>query len=928
MFDMFGSGFAVHTGWVQPSTGLLVIQNADGSVSNIRNLVGSDGNSGFAALAQYDSNGDGVIDANDPIYAQLRVWQDSNGSGTVDSGELMTLQQAGIASINIAATPQSQDTIAGNQITATGTFTRADGTTGTIADAAFATDAFDSAYLGNTTVSTAAAAMPNLKGYGTLTDLQVAATLDPTLIDTANVNLSNLNQIDLSALRSAAMPIFDAWARAVQLPDASSNLQTIDPATGHSDVPILVATDATGTATVTDFAYRATDGGNTYWKLASGNNVTDASGNIIAEPTLADVMAQTPASGTWQTFTADEIGFMERYTGQSLPIDQAPSNPAGALAAMTPIITSAWNAMNVDAVELAMQGPLASYFQGLSFDAATGSFHPTTAGQLAPMYEAIFRAAPSDATGAAHWLAQWKPIVDVVLSNLDRGQDLAVSYAYVFASMVHAYETVGYPLDIVGTAAALGVPSDMVIAGGSTLTGGANPDIFYLAGGNQTVNASAGDDNFVMGGAFGHDVINAVQGGTSIANALAPATGQTDILRFTSLTSSEVTASRSGEDLVIKVNGTDAQVTVTGQFIGDDPGLFGGDLNPILGVGEIAFADGVVWDSTDIAWAVAPNTDGVNGVLTGTPAMDVLDGGRGNHFLSGGDGGDIYLYDRGDGADTIDVNKTNVLITNPNYVKFGPGLTPADVTFSRIGTSGDLLVSVNGDPSDTLTIQGQFTAAFTGSFGTQYFDQIQVFSFADGTTYSWQDVQSMIIAQEVATPGATIYGFDSSDTIDPGQGAGGRLMSGRNGNDTYVFGAGYGNDTIFVNRDNPLGGMTDTVQFNPDVDPATVQVVRNGNSNDVSLVLADGSTLTCGTSSTRWSRSRRCGSTASTISSSRTPTTPNGGSVQAAGREFRRCCRPRTRSIGSGRVIHSPGASFRANLLIEVKVESIPITSA
>jgi len=47
-------------------------------------------------------------------------------------------------------------------------------------------------------------------------------------------------------------------------------------------------------------------------------------------------MAQQPASGSWQTFTADEIGFMERYTGQSLPIDQAPSNPAAALSALSP----------------------------------------------------------------------------------------------------------------------------------------------------------------------------------------------------------------------------------------------------------------------------------------------------------------------------------------------------------------------------------------------------------------------------------------------------------------------------------------------------------------------------------------------------------------------------------------------------------------
>jgi hypothetical protein len=60
--------------------------------------------------------------------------------------------------------------------------------------------------------------------------------------------------------------------------------------------------------------------------------------------------------------------------------------------------------------------------------------------------------------------------------------------------MVHAYETVGYPLDIAATATALGVPSDMVIAGGSTLTRNGSPDIFYLNAGNQTVNASAGDD--------------------------------------------------------------------------------------------------------------------------------------------------------------------------------------------------------------------------------------------------------------------------------------------------------------------------------------------------------------------------------------------------------------------------------------------------
>jgi hypothetical protein len=62
------------------------------------------------------------------------------------------------------------------------------------------------------------------------------------------------------------------------------------------------------------------------------------------------------------------------------------------------------------------------------------------------MYEAIFQA-PSGPAGRATWVPDWKLIIDVVLSNLDRGQHLTLSCAYVFGSMVHAYETVGYPLD-------------------------------------------------------------------------------------------------------------------------------------------------------------------------------------------------------------------------------------------------------------------------------------------------------------------------------------------------------------------------------------------------------------------------------------------------------------------------------------------------
>jgi len=101
-------------------------------------------------------------------------------------------------------------------VTATGSFTWTDGSTGNIADVSFTVDPFRSKYLGDASVSAAAAALPNLKGYGTLADLHVAMTLDPLLINVMNDNLANLGVADLTALRAAAMPILDALRASIE----------------------------------------------------------------------------------------------------------------------------------------------------------------------------------------------------------------------------------------------------------------------------------------------------------------------------------------------------------------------------------------------------------------------------------------------------------------------------------------------------------------------------------------------------------------------------------------------------------------------------------------------------------------------------------------------------------------------------------------
>src|SRR5437588_11538067 len=98
----------------------------------------------------------------------------------------------------------------------------------------------------------------------------------------------------------------------------------------------------------------------------------------------------------------------------------ATDQPQALLAAMSDFINGSYEAMNLEAVRLAMQGPLKPYFAGIQYDPVKDKFTATTDQALTPMYEAIFRAAPADAAGATNWLTGWKSIIDVVLGDYVR----------------------------------------------------------------------------------------------------------------------------------------------------------------------------------------------------------------------------------------------------------------------------------------------------------------------------------------------------------------------------------------------------------------------------------------------------------------------------------------------------------------------------
>ncbi len=140
-FDLHGTGFAVHTGWVGPTTGILVDTSDPASIAD---LFGNSSTSGFTALKALDVYNSGVLNASDPGWSGLSVWVDANGNGVADAGEVESLSSLGITSISLNTAPENE-VVNGNYIGNVATFTTTGDTTGEVAEAYFNNTALDSA---------------------------------------------------------------------------------------------------------------------------------------------------------------------------------------------------------------------------------------------------------------------------------------------------------------------------------------------------------------------------------------------------------------------------------------------------------------------------------------------------------------------------------------------------------------------------------------------------------------------------------------------------------------------------------------------------------------------------------------------------------------------------------------------------------------
>ena len=834
LFDTDGDGFLEPTGWVRGDDGILVRDlNGDGVINDASELFGTTTDDGFTVLAAEDSNADGVIDANDAIYADLKVWQDANEDGITDPGELMTLQEAGIASISLTTTtpPAGEEDNAGNFVSAVSTFTRSDGTTSTISNVYFNTDEFNTVHAGGTTNQLPLdGVLSELKGTGTLTDLRYAMSQDPALQTLVEQVMPTLTSHRLDDLRALVEPVLVAWADPVERP--------------HDVVYLKVERDSELTLTAVDAFYFDDGAGYDYYRLVGSNaGVPDGQGGELqldrdgVEQFIADP-ANNSADSYWITVDGNLLDFGEHMLGQEISIDL--ERPEGGGQTTLDLAGDVLRMVDLEVVRLAMQGPLQSSFDGIAYNPVDNTFVPTTERELIPFFEAIYAGAPADAAGTEAYLTDWTSLIFAMLPDYHRagGSHLEVSVDFVFSQIIAAYKSVGLPIDIKTAADLWYVPQDVIVTGGPgtlerTETLGAESTFYYLNAGDQIAVDGSGRDVYFVGSDFGHDTISDIE-------LYLQSRQLDDVVRFATYDSTDVTATRDGVDLVIGVNGTDNDLRITGQFTGKLSSLNGGQFGDEYGVAEIIFADGVVWDQYDIARAVSHPLAG-DETITGTETVDYLDGGTGNDLLIGGRDTDSYYFELGYGNDTIRENPSNSGVRGLDYLIFGPGIASEDLILSADGPSLDLTIGFTGT-SDTITIENQLWGDQTGPLGVLWRDRIEQFLFDDGSTMNWTDVLQQVVRGAATDGDDHIWGYHTRDQIEGG--AGNDYLSGRDDGDTYIYNPGDGNDTIEDNQDDIFTTTDDVLRLGDGITAAGTTFFYAPGTYDVSIKVDDGSVIT------------------------------------------------------------------------------------
>ena len=143
--DLDGDGDKEQTAWANEDDAVLIYDaNNNNEVDGREEFAFADYSDDSNATDMeglreaFDSNGDGLLSAEDDNWGDFKLWQDADGDGLVGEGELISLEEAGIESIGLISDGESYDAADGDVfVHGEAEVLYSDGTTGTAADAEF-----------------------------------------------------------------------------------------------------------------------------------------------------------------------------------------------------------------------------------------------------------------------------------------------------------------------------------------------------------------------------------------------------------------------------------------------------------------------------------------------------------------------------------------------------------------------------------------------------------------------------------------------------------------------------------------------------------------------------------------------------------------------------------------------------------------------
>lgn len=783
LFDHDGDGIRTATGWVKADDGLLAVdRNGDGIINDGTELFGdstllADGSkaaNGYAVLREFDSNGDGRVDAQDAHFDQLRVWRDLNQDGICQSNELFTLEQVGVKALNLENKNSNTNLKNGNTLAQIGSYETTDGQTRVMVDVNFEHKPVFSEYAEEVKLTEEQKQAPNLKGTGRVRDLRDAAALSQNLAAV----LQSYTQAETRSEQLALLDkLLQEWAKSDPQFDENA-----DYALGMNWVN-------TGSASSGGSAIRP----------------SEESKLTVVDPEWAE---------KFKTYSG-KLNVLNAFTGETSRLFYAGTPKQRQQLLDT--IDKTYNGIRNSLYEsLLFQTRLKPYMEKLTFKLENDEVSLDFSG-IAATFNQVFQHNPEKAFVdlgeflAYHYTGFWPDGMKLFGEYVDyaKAHDVLDQWCDLLGKTVQDKLSVQSGSDgndiLIGT---------NLLGGRDILQGGAGDDVLIGGIGNDELDGGAGSDVYEFARGFGRDIIRNHDTGVN----------KIDKIRFTDgIVQDEVIFTRDGNHLLLKIRGTSDQITVVNFFTGDG---HGGDQ-----IDVVEFADGSQLDVEAIKALLLKPTEGNdvligyesddtliglggNDVLKGHGGNDFLDGGDGDDNLDGGDGNDVliggagndFIYG-GDGDDTINGGTGNdyleggigsdLFVFDKNFghdqlLEFNPSGKDVNTVFFNNWSKYDFTYSRKGQDLYIVSKHSDDSLKIINFFRESGVNQIDVIKFS---SCGQLNVDEIRVLTQLSTNGDDeLYAYGSKHTYLHG-GLGNDQLFGADGNDTLIGGAG--NDRLY-----------------------------------------------------------------------------------------------------------------------------------